>query len=318
MIFAYQNIDLAFKDHFEKKDVVHHKYDFAYKLKNKWVEERLLSLKHNTDLTKLLNFLNSLPEEYGFGNPDNFINYIATLRSQFLCLLLQSRRLGEGIFHMVAKPGNFYDYDQSSDNYLKDDVKTAITNISLKIIINKSLMKEEEYLDPVFLIGCFHLFLQFLSSDYDKNHENYLDGYISVSKRDISDTKEFFFDSFLDGISETVKLEMHSLITKYFDNYHTRINLNLGFKNFLEHAQLIDKCEFDRTTRNMHFINDSYSKYPIRDLHGHAYDVSPLWDDRENKYLGNAVLINNMVGASKVLGMYPDFISEEQQDYLRY
>ena len=49
-----------------------------------------------------------------------------------------------------------------------------------------------------------------------------------------------------------------------------------------------------------------------------SYDVHCLYDSRESKYLGNAVLIDNMVGASKVLGMYSDFISEEQQDYLRY
>ena len=61
MISKYQNIDSAFKDHFEKKDVVYHKYDFAYKLKNKWVEERLISFNHNTDLPKLNNFLKSLP-----------------------------------------------------------------------------------------------------------------------------------------------------------------------------------------------------------------------------------------------------------------
>ena len=99
MIFAYQNIDLAFKDHFEKKDVVHHKYDFAYKLKNKWVEERLLSLKHNTDLPKLNNFLKSLPREYQIDKTENFINYIAILRSKFLYLLLQEKRYDEGFFH---------------------------------------------------------------------------------------------------------------------------------------------------------------------------------------------------------------------------
>ena len=39
MISKYQNIDSAFKEHFEKKDIVYHKYDFAYKLKNKWDAE---------------------------------------------------------------------------------------------------------------------------------------------------------------------------------------------------------------------------------------------------------------------------------------
>ena len=43
-----------------------------------------------------------------------------------------------------------------------------------------------------------------------------------------------------------------------------------------------------------------------------------FYDSRESKYLGDAVLIDNMVGASKVLRMYSDFISEDQQDYLRY
>ena len=156
MLKDYQNIDPAFKDHFEKKDIVYHKYDFAYKLKNKWVEERLLSFNHNTDLPKLNNFLKSLPREYQIHKTENFINYIAILRSQFLCLLLQEKRYDEDFFHMTAKSRYFYDYDQSSDNYLKDDVKTAITNISLKQIIDKSFMKEEEYLDSVFLIGCFN------------------------------------------------------------------------------------------------------------------------------------------------------------------
>ena len=39
---------------------------------------------------------------------------------------------------------------------------------------------------------------------------------------------------------------------------------------------------------------------------------------RESKYVNNAVLIDNMVGASKILGMYSEFISGEQKDFLRY
>lgn len=324
MISKYQNIDSAFKDHFEKKDIVCHEYDFAYKLKNKWVEERLISFNHNTDLPKLNNFLKSLPREYQIDKTENYVKYIAILRSQFLCLLLQEKRYDESFFNMSAKSRYFYDYDQSSDNYLKDDVKTAITNISLKKIIDKSFMKEEEYLDSIFLIGCFHLFLQFLSSsDYEENYDNYLDGYIGVSKRDISDTKEFFFDSFLNGISETVKLEMHNLITKYFDNYHTKINLNLGFKNFLEHSELIESNNsgdsFKQIEENALLLHNTYSNYLEWYERGRGrYDVHTLYDSRESKYLGNAVLIDNMVGASKVLGMYSDFISKEQQDYLKY
>ena len=327
MLKDYQNIDPAFKEYFEKKDIVYHKYDFAYKLKNKWVEERLLSFKHNTDLPKLNNFLKSLPREYQIHKTENFINYIAILRSQFLCLLLQEKRYDEDFFHMTAKSRYFYDYDQSSDNYLKDDVKTAITNISLKQIINKSFMKEEEYLDSVFLIGCFNLYLQFFFSpkfSYSNGqHDDYRDGYMRVSKRVISDTKEFFFNSFLDGISETIKLEMHSLITKYFDNHHTKINLNLGFKNFLEHAGLIESnicCDsFKQIEENVPFLYDSYSDYLSwnEEIRG-SYDVHCLFDSRERKNLGDAVLIDNMVGASKVLRMYSDFISEDQQDYLRY
>jgi hypothetical protein len=327
MIFAYQNIDLAFKDHFEKKDVVHHKYDFAYKLKNKWVEERLLSLKHNTDLPKLNNFLKSLPREYQIDKTENFINYIAILRSKFLYLLLEEKTYDEDFFHMTAKSRHFYDYDQSSDNYLKDDVKTALINLSLKKIINKAFMQEEEYLDSTFLIGCFNLYLQFFFSPdfshYDGQHDRYLDGYMRVSKRVISDTKEFFFDSFLNGISETVKLEMHGLITEYFDNHHTKINLNLGFKNLLEYAELIETNNsadsFKQIEENVPWLNDPYSNYlSWYEMGRGSYDVHSLWDSRESKSLGNAVLIDNMVGASKVLGMYSDFISEDQQDYLRY
>ena len=327
MISKYQNIDSAFKDHFEKKDVVHHKYDFAYKLKNKWVEERLISFNHNTDLPKLNNFLKSLPREHQIDKTENFINYIAILRSQFLCLLLQEKRYDEEFFNMTAKSRYFYDYDQSSGNDLKDDVKTAITNISLKQIIDKSFMKEEEYLDSIFLIGCFNLYLQFFFSPdfthYDGQHDGYLNGYMRISKRVISETKEFFFNSFLDGISETIKLEMQSLITKYFDNHHTKINFNLGFKNFLEHAELIESNNsgdfFKQIEDNVPFLYDSYSDYLSWFEQGRGVnDVHCLLDSREGKYLGNAVLIDNMVGASKILGMYSDFISEEQQDYLRY
>ena len=49
-----------------------------------------------------------------------------------------------------------------------------------------------------------------------------------------------------------------------------------------------------------------------------ACDVHLLWDSRESKYVNNAVLIDNMVGASKILGMYSEFISGEQKDFLRY
>ena len=327
MISKYQDIDSAFKDHFEKKDVVHYKYDFAYKLKNKWVEERLISFNHNIDLPKLNNFLKSLPREHQIDKTENFINYIAILRSQFLCILLQEKRYDEEFFHMTAKSRHFYDYDQSSDNYLKDEVKTAITNISLKQIIDKSFMKEEEYLDSIFLIGCFNLYLQFFFSPdfthYDGQHDGYLNGYMRISKRVISETKEFFFNSFLHGISETIKLEMHSLITKYFDNHHTKINLNLGFKNFLEHSELIERNNsgdsFKQIEDNVPFLYDSYSDYLSWFEQGRdSYDVHCLYDSRKSRYLGNAVLIDNMVGASKILGMYSDFISEEQQDYLRY
>ena len=327
MISKYQDIDSAFKDHFEKKDVVHYKYDFAYKLKNKWVEERLISFNHNTDLPKLNNFLKSLPREHQIDKTENFINYIAILRSQFLCILLQEKRYDEEFFHMTAKSRHFYDYDQSSDNYLKDEVKTAITNISLKQIIDKSFMKEEEYLDSIFLIGCFNLYLQFFFSPdfthYDGQHDGYLNGYMRISKRVISETKEFFFNSFLDGISQTIKLEMQSLITKYFDNHHTKINFNLGFKNFLEHAELIESNNngdsFKQIEENVPYLNSPYSDYLSWYEEGRGgFDVHCLYDSRKRKYLGNAVLIDNMVGASKVLGMYSELISEEQQDYLRY
>jgi len=327
MISKYQDIDSAFKDHFEKKDVVHYKYDFAYKLKNKWVEERLISFNHNTDLPKLNNFLKSLPREHQIDKTENFINYIAILRSQFLCILLQEKRYDEEFFHMTAKSRYFYDHDQSSDNHLKDDVKAAITNISLKQIIDKSFMKEEEYLDSIFLIGCFNLYLQFFFSPdfthYDGQHDGYLNGYMRVSKRVISETKEFFFNSFLHGISETIKLEMHSLITKYFDNHHTKINLNLGFKNFLEHAELIESNNsgdsFKQIEENVPYLNSPYSDYLSWYEEGRGgFDVHLLWDSRESKYVNNAVLIDNMVGASKILGMYSEFISGEQKDFLRY
>ena len=66
-------------------------------------------------------------------------------------------------------------------------------------------------------------------------------------------------------------------------------------------------------------MNSPYSDYLSWYEEGRdSYDVHCPLDSREGKYLGNAVLIDNMVGASKILGMYSDFISEEQQDYLRY
>ena len=70
---------------------------------------------------------------------------------------------------------------------------------------------------------------------------------------------------------------------------------------------------------NVPFLYDSYSDYLSWFEQGRdSYDVHCLYDSRKSRYLGNAVLIDNMVGASKILGMYSDFISEDQQDYLRY
>jgi hypothetical protein len=320
VIKDYQNIDTAFKDYFEKKDTITHKYDFAYELKKNWIEDRLISFNQNLEVSKLNDFLQSLPMNYQIDKTENYVKYIAILRSQFLCLLLQEKRYDESFFHLTAKSRYFYDYDQSSNNYLKDEVKTDLTEISLKKIIDSSFLKEEDYLDSVFLIGCFNFFLQFLfSSDWE-----HCDGYINVSKKSLSDAKAFYFDLFLEGISETTKLEMHDLITEYFDNHHTKININFGFKKFNDHSMFLEKERdenlFVQIKENLPFTHESiHSDYlSWCPASRGTRDVHLLWDSRESKYLNNAVLIDNMIGASKVLGMYSDFISEEQKDFLRY
>ena len=320
MLKDYQNIDTAFKNYFEKKDTIRHKYDFAYELKKNWVEDRLISFNKNLEVSKLNDFLQSLPREYQIDKTENFINYITILRSQFLCLLLQEKRYDEEFFHMTAKSRYFYDYDQSSDNYLKDEVKTDLNKISLKKIIDSSFMKEEDYLDSVFLIGCFNFFLQFLfSSDWEHG-----DGYINVSKKSLSDAKAFYFDLFLEDISKTTKLEMHDLITEYFDNHHTKININFGFKKFNDHSMFLEKDRdeniFVQIKENLPFTHESIHSDYLSWCHASrgTRDVHLLWNSRESKYVNNAVLIDNMIGSSKVLGMYSDFISEEQKDFLRY
>ena len=72
MIKDYQNIDTAFKDFFEKKDTITHKYDFAYELKKNWIEDRLISFNQNLEVSKLNDFLQSLPVSYQIDKTENY------------------------------------------------------------------------------------------------------------------------------------------------------------------------------------------------------------------------------------------------------
>ena len=110
-------------------------------------------------------------------------------------------------------------------------------------------------------------------------------------------------------------LEQRGLTTRIqkFDPY---LNVDPGTMSPFQHGEVYvteDGAETDLDLGHYErFLNKATSQ-ANNVTTGRVYSTV-INNEREGKYLGNAVLIDNMVGSSKVLGMYSDFISEEQQE----
>ncbi len=190
------NIDPAFKECFEIKEIEDRGITEGPLLKKAWVMDKLRLLKVDESPWDLINFYKSLPIEFQIHEPEHYIDNIAYLRERFLFAYLLAKMDDDSIVYFTGRNTTFHDYE--SLNYLRKEIVSRIASLSLNQIIKKEVCSHEIYFEIPFLTACFNFFLHVLYAEYDAEIKNrYIYDDSAIEK-----TKNLFFGKLSADISK--------------------------------------------------------------------------------------------------------------------
>ena len=123
-------------------------------------------------------------------------------------------------------------------------------------------------------------------------------------------TKRFFFEDFISGLKDERLNNFEKFLDAYLKENRNIPNFYLGFKKF----RAYDKGYNYRET-----VRTYYHSLRNDNLRGHvqnSLDVHPVYD--EGSLVKDCVVINSMIGASKLILRYKKLIDTSDIGYLRY
>ena len=322
--FFFKDIDAAFSNHFElikyRKIWVHDPNSSQaleplvnaeiLSLKRDWVINKLKSAHIDGSPWEFIHFFKSLPYGFGIQMPEDYETYIAILRERFLFTYILEKRKADGIFTHAGRDTEFHTFDSSKstnaseqlDNYILSGLKC----LRLKNIIDKQYCAADVYFEMSFLAACFNFFLHTLYATYDSSQpsEYFYGGAVKATKR-------FFFEDFISDLKDERLNNFEKFLDTYLKENRNIPNFYLGFKKF----RVYDKGWLENEESDSQYCNslgnDNLEGWVREDL-----DVHPVYD--EGNFVKDCVVINNMIGASKLILKYKKLIDTSDVEYLRY
>ena len=118
------NIDTAFKECFETREMNDKCNAGVPLLKKEWFTNKLKLLKVDESPWDLINFYKSLPMELQIHQPEHYIDSIAHLRERFLFAYLLENKHNYGYVYFAMTTSSFHDY--TGLNALKEGIVSGI------------------------------------------------------------------------------------------------------------------------------------------------------------------------------------------------
>tara|TARA_Y100000385_G_scaffold288899_1_gene356762 strand:+ start:237 stop:1337 length:1101 start_codon:yes stop_codon:yes gene_type:complete len=317
----FKDIDAAFSNHFElikypeiwvhdpsSSQMLDKKVDVEIlSLKEDWVINKLKSACINGSPQELIHFFDSLPYGFAIQMPEDYETYIAILRERFLFTYILEKRKADGIFTHAGRDTEFHDFYSSQDpkTQLDNDILSGLKCLRLKNIIDKQYCAADVYFELPFLAACFNFFLHTLYATYDSNQPSeYFYGDA------VKATKRFFFEDFISDLKDERLNNFEKFLDTHLKENRNIPNFYLGFKKFRA---------YDKDDNYGESVSSYYNSLGNDNLRGgvQAYlDVHPVYD--EGSLVKDCVVINNMIGASKLILRYKKLIDTSDIEYLRY
>ena len=309
----FKNIDPAFKDNFEIKRISDWSLEKGPLLKKDWVIEKLKTFKVHGSPWDLIDFFYSLPINFQIIEPAHYIDNIALLKERFLLAYMLIKRHHDSIVLTTGRNTSFHDY--CGLNNLRTEIEDGLKAITLEALINKKLHSSESYLDISFLTASFNFFLHTLYAPIEESNEMY-----SYNEESIIKTKEFFFDHFLQNIEKSKLAEFETFLSDFLIKHNNKSHFYLGFKRFMafkEPYKEPQEEDYEETTPFFWEILDedflSWDKGSRK-----YFDIHSVYDARDESVREDIIVIDNMIGACKLIERYADCIAKDDLEYLRY
>lgn len=309
----FKNIDPAFKDNFEVKRIANWSPEKGPLLKKDWVIEKLKTFEIYGSPWDLIDFFYSLPINFQIIEPAHYIDNIALLKERFLLAYMLVKKYHDGITVYTGRNTSFHDYCGLND--LRIEIEDGLKAITLEALINKKLHSSESYLDISFLTASFNFFLHTLYAPIEESKEMY-----SYNEESIIKTKEFFFDHFLQNIEKSKLAEFETFLSDFLIKHDNKSHFYLGFKRFIafkEPYKEPQEKDYEATTPYFWEILDedflSWDKGSRK-----YFDIHSVYDARDESVREDIVVIDNMIGACKLIERYADCIAKDDLEYLRF
>ena len=307
------NIDPAFEECFETREIPDHSIIKGPLLKKEWVINKLRLLKIDGSPYDLIDFYESLPLEFQIHEPEHYIDNIAYLRERFLFAYLLAKREKDSIVYFTGRNTVFHDYSGLND--LRNEIVCGIESLSLDQIIKKGVCSDEVYFEIPFLTACFNFFLHVLYAEYTPEIKNV---YIYDDSA-IKSTKEMLFKNFFRGIDDKNLMPFKEFLDDFLNKNKNKSNFNLGFKkytSFKETFRFAPKIYKDRTPYFWEVLDEDHLSWE-KNLRMY-FDIHSVYDASKESIRQDVVVINSVIGACKLIERYADLVSESDLDYLRF
>ena len=308
----FKIIDPVFKDNFEIKKISDWSLDKGPLLKKDWVIKKLKTFEFYGSPWNLIDFFYSLPINFQIHESAHYIDNIALLKERFLLAYMLVKKYDDGITLYTGRNTTFHDY--CGPNLLRDEIADGLSTITLEALINKELHSSESYIDISFLAACFNFFLHTLYASLEESKDMYRYDEVSIGK-----TKEFFFDHFLQNIDKSKLIQFENFLSDFLSKHSNKSHFYLGFKKFMAHKKPYKRPpkKYDKTTPFFWTILDE--DFLSWDKGSRQYfDIHSVYDARDGGLREDVVVIDNMIGACKLIERYADCVTKDDLDYLRF
>ena len=307
------NIDPAFKECFEIKEISHFRIAEGPLLKKEWVTDKLRLLKVDESPWDLINFYKSLPMEFQIHEPEHYFDNIAYLRERFLFAYLLAKNDDDSIVYFTGRNTTFHDY--RGLNYLRKEIVSGIESLSLDQIIKRGVFSHEIYFEIPFLAACFNFFLHVLYADYDAEIKN---SYVYDDSA-IEKTKNLFYGNFLADISNKKLMPFKKFLDDFLFKHKNRSDFfYLGFKNYRSFRKPYKKSLlYNQTTPFFWEVLDE-DHLSWEEGARSYYDIHAVYDAVKECTRQDIVVIDNVIGACKLIERYVDLISQDDLNYLKF
>jgi len=308
----FKIIDPVFKDNFEIKKISDWSLDKGPLLKKDWIIEKLKTFDIYGSPWDLIDFFYSLPINFQIHESAHYIDNIALLKERFLLAYMLVKKYDDGITLYTGRNTTFHDY--CGPNLLRDEIADGLSTITLEALINKELHSSESYIDISFLAACFNFFLHTLYASLEESKDMYRYDEVSIGK-----TKEFFFDHFLQNIDKSKLIQFENFLSDFLSKHSNKSHFYLGFKKFMAYKKPYKRPpkKYDKTTPFFWTILDE-DFLSWNEGSRQYYDIHSVYDARDKSLREDIIVIDNMIGACKLIERYSDCMTKDDLDYLRF